>query len=281
MAGSLLGTPFSDKLASEHRTWLSVFDPQYLANWEKMLNSDEESALAEAGVRRLLQGYGVEVRPNEDLTGAEQSVDFHCDSHGGSFKVEVTHISIEKATKVAGIPRDPTVNLAERSPGMDDVHRIRSLNDAIFGACKGKARQCSEESHPTLLAVATFHYGAAVFCFERCDINELLTGKTRMRVPVGNQSSRQAGDAYLVTELHSAVFLRRNSSEPVGFARSSISALLLCGLCTHPPKVIGVLHPNPARPFNLASLPQIQFGQVLIDGATRQLHVAWPHGDDE
>jgi hypothetical protein len=143
----------------------------------------------------------------------------------------------------------------------------------------GKAKQCADTRHPTLLAVATFHYGAAVFCFDKPDISQLLTGQTRMRLNLDKQPGQEAGEAYLITELESAVFLRPDSSEPVGFVRNSISALLLCGLCT--PNVIGVLHPNPARPFDPTILPQVEFGQVAIDRASRQLHIAWPQGDDE
>lgn len=55
VARSLLGHRFYDDLAAEHRNWLSPFQPQYLANWEEVLNQDQESALAEAGVRRLLR----------------------------------------------------------------------------------------------------------------------------------------------------------------------------------------------------------------------------------
>jgi hypothetical protein len=115
-----------------------MFDPRYLANWEKNLNGDEEAALAEAGVRRLLQGYAARVEPNEDLTGgetgAEQRPDFHCESDGHGFEVEVTHISIEKATKVTGLVEDPI-----------GACHYSSLNDAIFVACKGKAKQCAHD----------------------------------------------------------------------------------------------------------------------------------------
>ena len=68
MATSLRPNPFFDALVGEHRRWLSTFDRQYLANWEKVLAADEEAAFAEAGVRRFLQGYGAQVKPNEDLT---------------------------------------------------------------------------------------------------------------------------------------------------------------------------------------------------------------------
>ncbi len=53
--------PYWDELADEHRKWLSAFDPQYTRNWEKLLNADDEAAMAEARVRHILQGYGIVV----------------------------------------------------------------------------------------------------------------------------------------------------------------------------------------------------------------------------
>jgi len=41
MVTPLRPNPFFDALADEHRRWLSVFAPQYLANWEKILNADQ------------------------------------------------------------------------------------------------------------------------------------------------------------------------------------------------------------------------------------------------
>lgn len=278
MAGSLLGKRFFDNLAAEHRTWLSAFDPQHLANWEKVLNADQESALAEAGVRRLLQRYGTRVEPNEDLTGSEQRPDFRCESNGSTFEVEVTRISIAKTTKITGLAEDAITNVAEEPVIFED---IRPLNDAVFVACKGKARQCGDAPHPTLLAVATFHYGAAVFCLDKSEISELLTGRTRMRLSLGGPSAERPGEAYLITDLHSAAFLQFDGSRQVGFARSSISGLIMCGLGADPPQVIGVLHPNPARRFAPTLLPEIEFGQVTVDWATSKMLVNWPRGDKE
>jgi hypothetical protein len=267
---------YFDALVDEQRRWLSEFDPRYLANWEKNLSAAEESALAEAGVRRLLEGYGVRVEPNEDLTGAGQRPDFRCEVNGNGFEVEVTHISIEKATRVTGLVE-----------GRTGACNYSSLNDAIFVACKGKAEQCAHALHPTLLAVATFHSQASMICLDKPHVETLLTGETKITWGMDMRTCQKVGDVYQSTELRSAAFLRPDGSQEVGFARSSISALVLCGLGalsrdSHGvwrPKVIGVLHPNAARPFNPAILPPVEFGQVALDRPFRQLHVTWPQGD--
>jgi hypothetical protein len=117
----------------------------------------------------------------------------------------------------------------------------------------------------------------------------LLTGETKIALDMDMRTCQKVGDVYQTTELWSAAFLQPDRTQEVGFARSSISALVLCGLGVPRrdrhgvwvPKVIGILHPNPARPFNPAILPQVEFGQVTIDRASRQLHVAWPQAGDE
>ncbi len=278
MATSLRPSPFFDNLAAEHRTWLSAFDPQHLSNWERILNSDEEAALAEAGVRRLLQRFGASVEPNEDLSGKEQRPDFHCESNGSNFDVEVTHISIRKATEVTGLVE-----------GRTGFCNYSTLNNAIFMACKGKAEQCACARYPTLLAVATFHFQASMLCLGKPHVEMLLTGETKITWDMDMQIGKQVGDVYQTTELWSATFLRPDTLQEVGFARSSISALVLCGLGALQrdvhgvwrPHVIGVLHPNPARPFDPALLPRVEFGQVEIDRASKQLHVRWPRGNGE
>jgi hypothetical protein len=278
MVDSLRPSPFYDELAAEHRAWLSAFDPQYLGNWEKILNSDEEAALAEAGVRRQLQYMGVSVEPNEDLSGKEQRPDFHCGVNGSKFDMEVTHISVKKATEATGLVE-----------GRTGACCYSSLNDAIFMACKNKAEQCACACYPTLLAVATFHSQASAICFGKSHVEMLFTGETKITWTMDMRTCQKVGDCHQTTELRSATFLRPDRSQEVGFARSSISGIVLYGLGAlqrdvhkvWQPHLIGMLHPNPARPFDPASLPSVEFGQVEIDRATKQLSVRWPRGDEE
>ena len=270
MADSLRTNAFFHELEGEHRSWLSAFDPQYLRNWEKLLNADEEAAFAEARVRQLLHGCGIAVEPNEDLTGANPRPDFRCFAGEYKFYVEVTCVSIATATDATGLPNGP-----------HGVMPFRPLTDAVFAECRGKASQCANLDAPALVAIGTFHTNAAMASFKKPVINWVLTGEAKIAWDIDIHAGRQVGETYQVTELHSAAFLRPDKTQEVGYARSSISGLLLCGLARTDRPVIGVLHPNPARPFNPAILPQVEFGQVTIDRPSRQLHVAWPQGGDQ
>jgi len=270
MTSSLRTNAFFRELEAEHRRWLSAFDGQYLANWEKVLHAHEEAAFAEARAARMLRHYGATVEPNEDLTRGSPQPDFRCFAGGDKFYVEVTCISTDIATAKTGIPVEP-----------HGVTACRPLTGAVFSECRGKATQCSNVDAPALVAIGTFHTFAAMHSFNKPVVNWVLTGETKSASIIDIRTGSQVGDAYQITELHSAAFLRPDQTEGVGYARSSISGLLLCGLGSEPPRVLGVLHPNPARPFNPSILPQIEFGQVAIDRASRQLQVLWPGGDHE
>ena len=155
------------------------------------------------------------------------------------------------------------------------------LNDSFWSACKGKAKQCSGLDHPTLVAVGTFHTAASVLCVSKPHVDMLLTGETKIAWNIDVRTGGPVGDTFLQTELYSAAFLRPDEQSEVGFARGSISGLMICGLGVEPPRVIGVLHPQPARSFDASLLGGVEFGEVQIDRESRRLHVCWPTEDDD
>jgi hypothetical protein len=266
MAKSLRSIDIYQNLEAEHRTWLLGFDQQYLHNWEKLFKENEEAALAEARIRQILESYGVAVIPHE-MPG-ECGPDFLCELNGYCFEVEVTHISIQKAVNETGIDVE------------DKRKRIwHSLpNLAIARACTRKAKQCANQSHPTLLAVTTFHPIVGSISTLRNNIEEFALGDCSLTWDMNPDASQPTGDLYRTTRLNFAAFLRPDNTEKIGYPRCSISGILLCG----PDKNIrGILHPNPSRPFNPRILPQIEFGQVVVDRESGKLRVEWPKDNNE
>lgn len=216
---------FLDELEAEHRAWLAPFDGQYLRNWEKLRDADYEAAMMEASVRRILQQRSVTVKPNEDLTGDTRQPDLVCEKDGERFYVEVTCIRIEKVVEETGLPH----------PSDERARNYRSLTDAFWGACKRKAKQCGTPDRPSIVAVGTFHEKASVICVEKPHLEELLTGETKIAWNIDRRTGSAVGDPYQTTELRSAAFLCFESDKDVGFARSSISALLVCNPGVDPP----------------------------------------------
>ena len=268
-----LDNPHWSELADEHRQWFDGFDPQYLANWENLLNGDVEAAMCEAAVRRRLQGFGVSVEPNEQLTGDCGGPDFRCKVGPDHFYVEVTCISIEAAERKTDIKDELKRECAP--------FNLMGMTKAIFAKCGNKAPQCANLDAPALVAVGTFHSTAAMATINKVLVGTVLTGKTSMAWNVSTQTGQQVGDTYQVTKLENAAFLRRDPVDEVGFKRSSISGVLLFGLGTLPGQCLGFLHPNPARPFDPSLLSDIEFGSVEIDRASKELHVRWPEGNED
>ncbi len=159
------------ELADEHREWLSKFDSQYKGNWEKLLNNNNESGMAEASVRRRLQRYGVDVQPNEDLDTGKQAPDFRCKRLGIEFFVEVTCIQIETMVKKTGIP--------DSASSCD--HPVNPSVLPIFYKCVNKARQSSAADGPVLVAIGTWRgFAARMLWCEKFLVNMLLTGDTKL-----------------------------------------------------------------------------------------------------
>ncbi len=267
MISSFRDNAFCDNLAAEHRTWLLGFDAGYLRNWENGLSSNEEAAFAEAWVRRLLQLYGITVEPNEDLTMKDRRPDFRCFSGDRKFYAEVTCIMIERATAKTGISMEAT---GEACP-------FRPLNKAVFSKCRQKAqrKQCADLDAPVLVAIGTFQGFAGMDLDDKDFVSSLLTGESKIAWNSDLRNGRPAAESFGMTDFDGAVFLHRDATGEVGYVRNSISGLLLWRVI-EPPRVLGVLHPNPVRPFDPAILPQVEFGQVDIDWASRNMRVVWP-----
>lgn len=253
-------------LVGEHRRWLAGFHPQHLQNWGNLLDNDPEAAMSEAAVRRVLQVNGNSVEPCESLEGSRRLPDFRCSQEGKVFFVEVTSISIEKATKVTGVLHkaiDPVASGYE------------SLNDAIFDACNKKTPQCSDLEHPALVAVCTHHSEASWICLDRLDLEELLTGDELITRKIDTHTGNPVGDTYISTKLRSAAFLRPQPGGGMRHARNPVSGILLCGLGCHPMEICGVLHPQPIHPFDRSLLPKVAFCRLQAGYESGLLFTEW------
>jgi len=265
-----LDKTYTNELAAEHRAWLNSFDLCHLDHWKRLLNENSEAAYCEAAVRRLLASFGVSVEPNEQLRADGGGPDYWCFRNKSHFYTEVTCVLRATAAAKTGISEEP------RRKGLIAPF---GMIEAIFSECVSKAKQCRDMDAPTIVAVGTFHSFAAMSCFKKVIVSSVLTGKTKTAWNIDISTGQQAGEMYQLTELEKAAFLKPDPQQEVGFARSSISGLLLCGLGIS--RYLGVLHPNPARPFDPMILKEVEFGRVEFDRASRQFHVTWPNGNDE
>jgi hypothetical protein len=265
-------SPFFRSLADGHRQWLAQFEPQHLADWKKLFNGNPEAALCEAATRERLQGHSVTVEPYDKPDPNSPGPDFRCSIRDRPFYVEVTCISIDSATKKTGIPEG----------GHNELRpfKIFGMTQAIFQKCGPKTKQCEDLDAPVLVAIGTFHSDAALASLKPVLIGSVLTGKMNLSWTVDTTTGQQIGETQESTTLDSAAFLRLNDeTDEVEPIRSPVSGVLLCGL-TLSADFIGVLHPQPCRPFDPSWLPKIEFGSVEIDQPNRQLRVVWSNTNE-
>lgn len=252
---------FYDRLEVEHLAWLAKFDGRYANAWKRTRNGDFEAAMCEAAVRRILSNQNVAVEPN-DAGGSSSQPDYRCHVGAKEFFVEAKCITYEAAARETGLS--------------DDGHstwRPSPLNPAVFDACVNKAKQCGNRGAPVLLAIGTFHSAAAMFSFAPPYLDMILTGRTTMTVTINRETCQSVGGVEQSTNMQHSAFLRPEREDSIGFARSSLSALLLCGLSLDG-WVFGALHPNPANPFDAALLPRVHFRKVEVNHETGELRLS-------
>lgn len=247
--------------------WIEQFDNQHARNWAKLYKNDPEAAMCEATFWGALTDCGVQLKPNADLSGEKRQPDLLCRQDGQEFYVEVTCIPIEKATRQTGLEHEIKLGA--------NAQFYSLLNRAIFNKCIKKAQQCSEKDAPCLLAIGTFHGRASASCMRKEYLQDLLTGDPCLTMDFDPVEGKTVGEPYQTTKQKSSSFVRPSGKSVFEYARESISGLLLGGFGCAPPRMYGILHPNPARGFDPGLLPRIPFCELHFDLPRASFFVEW------
>lgn len=252
------------ELAS-HRRWLGQQGDERLRRWESLLAVDEEAAIVEAGTQHFLGSLVDRMEPAEDL--AQGGPDFRCFRAGHRFYVECTCIRESVVTDKTGLTPWPP----------EDAQVYGHLTQQVLNECKNKAKQCSGLDGPCLLAIGTLHCQAGDLCWDKVSVEDILTGSPCITRHIDTRTGASIGDTYESTDLADAAFCRKSNNPDCSLelARKSISGLLLFGFGSSPPIVIGVLHPNPVRPFDRSLLPGVEFCALEGGYDKGKLSVCW------
>lgn len=263
-------TAFAE-IIEDYCHWLSAIGDQgyRLAKWKADLASPhhEEAAICEATTWDYLRRSGLQIDSGENpSTGGP---DFRCSKGSHSFYVEATCLTIATATKYSGISTEPGFGT------------WGFLTTAIWNECKDKARQLAGLDAPALLAISTLHGFAAMTCFDKLGVANLLTGETKMSWTL-DPASGQMSPVRNVTEFKSSVFLAPDSAAPyLEHKRTPISGVLLCSSGMPGRQTFGALHPHPNRPFNPVWMKDVAFCR-LREGYVQsgELQVEWLNGQE-
>lgn len=254
------------KLLALYVEWIKQFDVRHAKAWAHRYRNDPEAAMCEATYWGVLQDCGVKVEPGEDLTGNLPSPDFRCQKNGDRFYVEVTCMHIDRVARHTSLVHGQSNGGAQT---------YGNLTSAIFEEVKQKTRQCAKLDAPALVAVGTFHFPASSICFQKHHIEMLLTGNSLMSWSIDSQTGEPVGDPFPSTKLQSAAFIKPDNVSGIKESRLPVSGVLVGGFGCRPPNVLGLLHPDPVRPFKRQILDQIEFCRLLRNDAKQTLFTEW------
>lgn len=227
--------------------WLDRLDPAAARHWALRLRSPElasvEGAVAEAVAWDFLSHRVDLISPGALATGGP---DFRCEKAGFTFYVEVTNLTRSVVTEWTGLSEELT---GPRNYG--------DLTGLIKREVSGKAGQGRNLGAPYLVLVTTLHGMASHICVDRAHVAHVLHSTTAISGDFDPDRGEVVGPLRQITRMELSTFTKQFSVDP---ARRNVSAVLVGGFGTYPDvRVLGVSHPDPARPFDSSLLHDVPF----------------------
>lgn len=230
------------EIVDSYRLFMEVKYPSHLGHFDARRCSERESADAEAVVFALLRDHRIEVAIGEDVSTG--GADFLCKSGDCEFLTEVTCVTSASLARVSGLENRIPENGECTSFALATVLFRRKVNK--------KAPQLAGIRLPRLLVCVGFHVMNAAL-IGKVAAENLLTGDCSIQVSV------PGGATSIATDLKNAGFIRPSRDGSVEACRRSISAVLLIQAHGDCCDIYGVLHPDPAVPFPIATFPKAPF----------------------
>lgn len=242
----------------------------HFEQFKKRYKSDQKAAEAEAVMFSLARAAKLNPEIFEDPgTGGP---DFRCNPlPGESFLLEVTSLDSVAVSKKSDLP----LKITGGGGGAFGL-----ITEKLLSAAKNKAAQLGGHSLPGVLAI-TSDYDFAALLLDRLPAEYLMTSAPQINVPSDGRPS------YTTTDLRHAVFCRPGLLDASGQqifhpCRQSISAILLVTIHPSESKVVGLLHPEPASPFDPHQLPKVPYVRFKYWPLTgRNIQTEWILGDAE
>ena len=213
----------------------------------KRESSDPKAAQAEAVVFSWLRAEKLEPYLFEDAgTGGPDFCCIHC---GNRFLVEATSLDSEAVSERSGLPAEITGH---------DGGAFALITEKLKAKAKDKARQLAGHGIPTVLAITSDHAFASLL-MDRLAAEYLMTSAPQINVPLNGAPH------YMSTNLKDAVFQRATGlldatgTPIIRPALQSIGAILLISVYDREMRIVGLLHPDAANPFNPQWLPSVPF----------------------
>lgn len=241
-------------LVKAHSLFLEIRHPNHHKQFQDRVNNDADAAAAEAVVFSWLRQQ--KLRPQIAESLSDGGADFLCEPEGKTpFVLEVTNLDRDAVERRSGWPDE-----------LDEAVRpFAMITPNLQSKARGKARQLGKGGAPRLLAISLAHIAGSAL-LGTLAAEWLMTSDPKIQVPLALDGDPQPSQN--VTDFRKSAFLRLQGRNilPV---RQSISAVLLIAVSKHQLETVGLLHPEPAVPFDYTILADVPF-----------LRIEWPIKDD-
>jgi hypothetical protein len=189
-------------------------------------------------------------------------VDFQCHSNERSFFVETTTITIPIATSRTGL-----------SHGIEDSGP-KFYGTAIKNEVIQKSKQVAGLDRPALIFVTTLHWELSAIGLQTHHLEELLVGSSVITASLSRETGSAVGSPRNEATFDHSLFFESRTNVP---RRQHFSGVLVGGFGLLPPdcQVKGVLHPQPARPFDPRCLSDACFGSIQPWPLSAQSRIIW------
>ena len=245
-----LGASVSE-IVQAYSVFLEVHYPDHLRAFRLRTASELNAASAEAVIFSWLRWHSLSPAP-ADAPGLG-GPDFLCSPPlGAPFLLEVTSLNPDAVSQRSGWPEELS----------DRAHSFAMITPQLWSKAKNKAAQLGGHEVARILAVCLTHVGAGAL-LSTLAAEWLMTSEPKLSVPVGG--SKMA--IREVTDLSKSAFLAVRDGNIIA-VRKSISAVLLVAIWEHEIHSVGILHPEPAVPFDYRCLIELPF-----------LRLEWPVGE--
>ncbi|MDD4893978.1 MAG: hypothetical protein PHW54_01520 [Candidatus Omnitrophica bacterium] len=232
-----------DEVLESYKTYLNVKYPGHLEALEQREKSNLDGVRFEAAIFSVARSYNLNPQIAEII--GEGGVDFLCSSNQDKFLIEVTHCNTESIEEKSGLSNTPTNGEAKF---------FSMITPKLQGKAKDKAEQMADYAMPRLLCIGATHTAATILLGKHA-AKWLLTSETKISIPVGIPNAPISQ----TTELENSVFFKFDQKGEIVPCRQSISAILLVVLDNNSCLFVGLLHPQPAYPFDIDYFPDIPF----------------------
>jgi len=209
-----------------------------------------EAAKAEAVMFTWAHASGLRPEVSETLSGG--GLDFICRPDTGlAFELEVTVMGTEASASKSHLPADPF------HPG----GWYKFITGTLRGRVKDKRRQlaASTSELPLVIAIACLH--PADLILNRVAAVSLLISDPFISYPIYEDGM---GEGVEATDLRSSAFLAPDWNDPnlIVPINREVSAILLAPIGHDQVRPVGIIHPNPIRPFDIFNLPLVPLLQL-------------------